>query len=194
MKVNAPDEPSLSIVINGKVVQWTQGDSLNIIVGRLSYREGDKEYYCTAKIKGDGSFSLVLPQPPEVLLSAYDAQFSDPDSLRTICVFTLSVHYPSGRFDDKSLDNGNVSWAEFNSDSAKAGAFEIFWMYADRDFHLTREYTASMGLMSSIDRYDLHLKKGWNRIMRMLTKNESHLRVTEASVNDEAIGNWYFER
>jgi hypothetical protein len=200
---NPPASSSALTMLSGRVSNWTMSDSMTALAGRWFnlYGRGDSLFcFGTSRVNTDGSFSLTLSTPPQVILSGFangNYTFSDT-AAKFLIILGLSLQYPNGLYHPMLLHNASEPFSVYISDTAKIGDYYVHLEYADRDVNMTgtdwQTYSSGPNAVDTlITHHDLQYKKGWNRIISKIVSKQSHLRNEQRTVVNATEGNWYLE-
>jgi len=199
--VNPPGDSSEFFTIAGKVTDWALGDSVTALACRSLdiTGHGDSLYvFGSCQIRSNGEFFIVLSAPPPQLLGAYIVRdFVFGDTAKFIIFSALELRHPDGQFESKSLHNDSEPYAVFTSDSAEIGEYYAYFEFSDRDVNMVGTRRGVQGSAAHYDtlvtQYDLHYKKGWNRIVNVLESRGAKIRFEQRRVENVNSGNWYLE-
>lgn len=155
--------------INGKIRNWTYGDSLMIA---MSYSKENLIICNRAKVNADGSFSMKLEAPPlerpRPFIKDPRLHLSDSTAVLTymdnFCIFKDSAFtdIPGRKLPAiyRCVEYLNIEGAE-NMDYYHRYFAE--WVYASKPLKVTG-VTQYNGVPTDSVIYNLDLKKGWNKV------------------------------
>ncbi|MDR3628064.1 MAG: hypothetical protein P4L45_14570 [Ignavibacteriaceae bacterium] len=191
--ITNPIETNTGInLINGKIENWTYGDSITIIASTYAsiYSQGDSLYiFGISKVNKDGNFIISLNRPPNILNIEYaNGAYTFSDTGAKFTLLNLMLFTPNG-----SLFS-NIYNASDNYDQLyHVGGYYIYFEYADRDVILTGKDYLNNKLGSIIISHHIVFKKGWNRISTKIISIDNNVYNFVREVNDTLGGKWFLE-
>jgi hypothetical protein len=163
------------------------GSSLNGKID-LVKAEDDGDYVMASVPFKDGGFTLELPESPGAQYLEGVAEFLG----RSMQNITVSAPAAKLYYVFFTAYKSNESVGSFSYGTADWEGDIMY--YADRDVSITgtstRNSTSGSGF-TYIDRYNLHLKKGWNMIYSKYTEGEN-TSENEETTTVPAGAKWYF--
>lgn len=169
--------------ISGSIVGWQLGDSMTISATATIVGPGTSHILASGAVRSDGRFFLSLPEPPPATLVAGISQhdtLSDP-AARVLMVSGLVL---ANR--DQSMRHWVMNQHKVSVQAPSPGDFSTHYFYADRPVHwrLT-EIVGDVGVA-----FDLHLERGWNRVIVRTVVTET-LTLSTFRVENLVSSTWY---
>ena len=103
--------------------------------------------------------------------------------------------FPNGTLLGKVLNNVNKPYPY----DYAVGDYYMMFQYVDRDVNMTGTTQYTMGTLSAPDadttviQYDIHYKKGWNRIVNEVIVKTSHVTTHRRIVRNVNEGDWFLD-
>ena len=195
--VNGPSDDSALIFLNGKISNY-QPDGIVILRMERDFiltPSGQVDSIIvidSTTIKSDGSFSLSLSKPPDVLLQPKNGLqcsglvFSN-DQIRT---------YPHNTF--RLYKNNQLIGFIYCSEEAYGneyyvGEYFTYLMYSEDTLKVFGSCGGQSGNHRVIDNINLNMFKGWNILVKTITEYTDSTLITESIINNNFRVNWIFE-
>ncbi len=188
-----PSTNSALIVLRGIIENYT-------LSGRISLRM-ELDYRLTSsgkvdsiivldstQVQPDGSFSMLLNNPPDILLKQHNGLgcagliFSN-DSIRT---YSQSLF----RLYEANQAIGSIYCSEKPyTNNYYVGEYFMYLMFSEDELSVT----GNCGGGYHNDRMNLNLVKGWNVIVQRITEYTDTSLTTESVVDNSFKGNWIYQ-
>ena len=196
-----PDESELPIKdLHGQLINWTLGDSIAILAARSlnPYGRGESLFvFGQSMVSPDGNFNINFTTPSVNLLGRSSSSWLTHLKTTDINAKYLEIPRVFLKHGNLLLDslvayNASIPDSVFASDSAKVGNFILFsFAYCDREAEFTgADALVSLNYLIEVHN-DLHLHKGWNRIIRTIVEISMKQRIEQWTVANAMNGNWY---
>lgn len=179
--------------LKGQILNYNLGDSVEVRLDRIYIIRptGDSIIVISSgKINSDGSFNIVLSNPPDFLLQNYPGCFENilSDSSSLVDLHSAYILYKN------NVKIGFMYCTEkaFDEDPF-GGQYITSLLYSDRECTVTGDCINKGQTKTTIYRQNRHHYKGWNFIVHSLIENSDTLFITESSVNNTFQGNWFYK-
>ena len=197
VSVNGPSTDSALIFLNGKISNY-QPDGIVVVKMERDFRitpggEIDSIIVIdSTTIKLDGSFSLRLSKPPDVLLKPKNGLqcanlvFSD-DQIRT---------YPHSTFrlyKNNQLIGFIYCAEQVYGNNYYVGEYFTIFMYSEDTLKVSGSCGGQSGNHLVRDDINLRLCKGWNLLVKTITEYTDTTLITDSIIKNNFRGNWVFE-
>ena len=195
--VNGPSDDSALIYLNGKISNYQPDGVVRLRMERdFIFTPGGQVdsiiVIDSTIIKSDGSFSLRLSKPPDVLLQPKNGLqcaglvFSD-DQIRT---------YPHNTF--RLYKNNQLIGFIYCAEQAYGndyyvGEYVTTLMYSEDTLKVSGSCRGQGGNRQVIDNINLNMFKGWNLLVKTITEYTDSTLISESIINNNFRGNWIFE-
>ncbi len=194
--INEPIKSKTITFLNGKIDNYTLGSNA-ILKREFVYRYIDMKIDSlivldSTTIKNDGTFSLFLNKPPDIIMrtrSGYGCaglNFSN-DFVKLYPHSTYSI------YKDKRYIGFVYCADKDNENRIYSRQYYSYLVYAEDSLKVSGECISQSGNYKVVDKTNIILEKGWNKVVRKTIDYSSTLVIQESKTDNDFYGNWIFQ-